>query len=161
MASRAIYPGSFDPVTFGHLDVVKRATQIFDEVIVAVAYNTHKAPIFSREERVAMMEEATKDISGVVVESFEGLIVNYAKAKECNVLIRGMRMISDFENELQMALTNRRLDEHLETVFLTPSEGYSFLSSTLLKEAATLDADISSFVPSFIDVKLKERLQGK
>ena len=161
MANKAIYPGSFDPVTFGHLDVIKRATRIFDEVIVAVAHNTHKKPIFERDERVAMLQEATQDWPGVTIEAFEGLIVNYAKDKGVNVLIRGMRMISDFENELQMALTNRRLDEELETVFLMPSEGFSFLSSTLLKEAATLDADISSFVPEFIAQALKERLREK
>lgn len=161
MANRAIYPGSFDPVTHGHLDVIKRASRIFDEVIVAVAHNTYKQPIFNRQERLEMLQQATKGLKGVVVESFEGLVVEYARQKKCNVLIRGIRMMSDFENELQMALTNRRLDEHLETVFLMPSEGYSFLSSTLLKEAATLGADVASFVPEFIGEKLKKRLQEK
>ena len=158
MSKTAIYPGSFDPVTYGHLDVIKRATRIFDEIIVAVANNTQKESLFSIEERIKMLKEASKDIQGIRIESFDGLVIEFACKNKINVLIRGLRMISDFEFELQMALTNRRLDEKIETIFLMPSEGYSFLSSTLLKEAASLGADISSFVPNFVAKKLKERL---
>ncbi len=158
MSKSAIYPGSFDPVTYGHLDVIKRATRIFDEVIVAVANNTQKKPLFTIDERIQMLKEAAKDIKGIRIEAFDGLVIEFARKNKINVLIRGLRMISDFELELQMALTNRRLAENIETIFLMPSEGYSFLSSTLLKEAASLGADISSFVPDFVGRKLKERL---
>ncbi len=158
MGRLAIYPGSFDPVTYGHLDLIKRAKRIFSVVIVAVAKNVNKKTLFNLEERVAMLKEATKGMNGVKVEAFEGLVIDYARLKKVNVLIRGLRMISDFEYELQMALTNRRLEETIETVFLMPSEGHSFLSSTLLKEAASLGANISSFVPKFVEKRLKERL---
>ena len=158
MGRLAIYPGSFDPVTYGHLDLIKRAKRIFDVVIVAAAKNVNKKTLFSLEERMAMLKQATQGIKGVQVEAFEGLVIEYARRKKVNVLIRGLRMISDFEYELQMALTNRRLAENIETVFLMPSEGYSFLSSTLLKEAASLGADISSFVPKFVVKRLKDRL---
>ena len=159
MPSRAIYPGSFDPVTYGHIDLIKRATKIFDEVIVAVAFNTQKKSLFSTEERVEMLKEVTKEIKGISIESFDGLVVEYARRKKISVLIRGLRMISDFELELQMALTNRRLANDVETIFLMPSEGYEFLSSTLLKEAASLGADLSSFVPDFVIKKLKSKLR--
>ena len=155
MATRAIYPGSFDPVTFGHLDLIKRGRRIFDEVIVAVAQTTQKKALFSCESRVEMLKECAKEMKGIKIEPFEGLIIDYAKKNKINVLIRGLRMISDFEYELQMALTNRRLNEKIETVFLMPSEGYSFLSSTLIKEAAFLGADISSFVPKSVAQRFK------
>ncbi len=159
MGRLAIYPGSFDPVTYGHIDLIKRANSIFSKVIVAVASNPQKKPLFDVEERGAMLKEATRGMKGIKVETFEGLIIKYARQKKVNVLIRGLRMISDFEYELQMALTNRRLDGTIETVFLMPSEGYSFLSSTLLKEAASLGADISSFVPKFVSRRVKQRLK--
>ncbi len=159
MSQTAIYPGSFDPVTYGHLDLMKRATRIFSKVIVAVANNSHKKPLFSIAERLEMVKKATRGLKNIQVEAFDGLIVDYAQRKKINVLIRGLRMISDFEYELQMALTNRRLNENIETVFLMPSEGYSFLSSTLLKEAAALGANLSSLVPNFVEKKLKERLR--
>src|SRR6266850_8425016 len=158
MGKLAIYPGSFDPVTYGHIDMIRRATHIFSEVIVAVANNTSKKTLFTAQERLKMLKESTKGIKGIRVEAFDGLVIEFARKNKVNVLIRGLRMISDFEYELQMALTNRRLDESIETIFLMPSEGYSFLSSTLLKEAASLGADISSFVPGFIEQKLKARL---
>jgi len=156
----AIYPGSFDPVTYGHIDVIKRAAHVFDEVIVAVAENTHKDTLFNVGERVEMAEESVGNIDNVRVEGFKGLIINYARSKDINVLIRGVRMVSDFEYELQMALTNRRLDENIETVFLMPSEGHSFLSSTLIKEGVSLGADVSSFVPDFVAKRLKEKLSS-
>jgi len=160
MGKVAIYPGSFDPVTNGHIDLITRATKIYDTVIVAVANNVQKeAPLFSVDERLDMLRKATKDIKGVELESFEGLVIKYARKKGVNVLIRGLRMISDFEYEFQMALTNRRLDPAIETVFLMPSESYSYLSSTLIKEAGALDADLSSFVPEFVIKPLKDRLK--
>lgn len=159
MGQLAIYPGSFDPVTNGHIDLIQRATKIFRKVIVAVANNAQKNPLFTVKERVEMLRQCTKGIEGIQIESFDGLVIKYAKENKSNVLIRGLRMISDFEYEFQMALTNRRLAHDIETVFLMPSEQYSFLSSTLLKEAAFLGADISSFVPSFIEKRLKERLK--
>ncbi len=159
MSRIAIYPGSFDPVTYGHIDIIKRAGLIFDEVVVAVAKNVKKTPLFNINERVDMLKEATKGLNGVTIEAFDGLVIEYARKKKSRILIRGLRMISDFEYEFQMALTNRRLAEDIETVFLMPSEGYSFLSSTLLKEAASLGADISSFVPSFVEKRLKGKLR--
>jgi len=154
----ALYPGSFDPISYGHIDVIKRATQVFDKVVVAVANNLHKQPLFTKDERVAMMKEATKGIDRVEVVSFEGLAVEFAKQQGINVLIRGLRMVSDFEYEFQLALTNRRLSPTIETVFLMPSEQFSFLSSSLLKESAALGADISMFVPKCVEKKLKQRL---
>lgn len=159
MSKTAIYPGSFDPVTYGHIDLIKRAGKIFDQVIVSVAINVQKRPLFSIDERVEMLKATTRGIKGIKVETFDGLVTEYAKRKKVNVLIRGLRMLSDFEYEFQMALTNRRFAENIETVFLMPSEKYSFLSSNLLKEAASLGADISSFVPRFVEKKLKQRLK--
>jgi pantetheine-phosphate adenylyltransferase len=161
MSQTAIYPGSFDPVTYGHIDLIKRASKIFENIIVAVANNTQKKTLFSARERMALLKKATQGIKGVTVENFDGLVIEFARRRGSNVLIRGLRMISDFEFEFQMALTNRRLDEEVETVFLMPSEGYSYLSSTLIKEAASLGADIRSFVPDFVAERLKEKLKNK
>ena len=161
MGEAAIYPGSFDPVTNGHIDLIQRAARIFKKVIVAVANNTQKKPLFTVQERVEMLEQCTKGISGIQVEFFDGLVIEYARKRNVNVLIRGLRMISDFEYEFQMALTNRRLAKDIETVFLMPSEQYSFLSATLIKEAALLGADISSFIPTSIEKRLKERLKNE
>ncbi|MBF0122671.1 MAG: pantetheine-phosphate adenylyltransferase [Candidatus Omnitrophica bacterium] len=158
MAQVAIYPGSFDPVTYGHLDVMKRATRIFDKVIVAVANNASKTYLFSLEERADMVRQATRRMKGVEVTSFEGLVTDFAKKNKINVLIRGLRMTSDFEYEFQMALTNRHLAESIETVFLMPSVGFSFLSSTILREVTRLNADVSSFVPASVAKRLRERL---
>ena len=161
MCEKAIYPGSFDPVTYGHLDLIKRALTMFSEVTVAVAHNVDKNPIFTVKERVEMLKKATQGLDGVTVEDFDSLMVDYARKKHIHVIIRGIRMISDFEYEFQMALTNRRLACEVETLFLMPSEQYSFLSSRLLKEAAGLGADLSSFVPQFVEEVLKERLKAK
>ncbi|MFA5437811.1 MAG: pantetheine-phosphate adenylyltransferase [Candidatus Omnitrophota bacterium] len=158
MCRRAIYPGTFDPVTYGHIDLIKRAQEIFPEVMVAVAHNPHKKPIFSAKERVAMLKEATKGLKGVEVTEFNGLVVDYAHKHNAKVLIRGLRMISDFEYEFQMALTNRKLSADIETIFLMPHESYSYLSSKLLKEAASLGANLSSFVPDFVEKALKDKL---
>lgn len=159
MGRIAIYPGSFDPISNGHIDLIQRATHVFDKVIVAVANNPHKNPLFTMQERFEMASEATKGIEGIEVETFEGLVIEYARKKNIPVIVRGLRMISDFEYEFQMALTNRRLASDIETVFLMPSENYSYLSSKLLKETALYGADISSFVPDFVEKRLKERLR--
>ena len=157
MPKVAIYPGSFDPLTFGHLDLIQRASKLFDAVIVAVAKDTPKNLLFTAEERVAIVKEATKDLKSVTVEAFEGLVIEYARQKKARVLIRGLRMISDFEYEFQMALTNRRLAEEIETVFLMPSEGHQFISSSMFKEAGLLGADISSFAPDFVVKRVREK----
>ncbi len=154
----ALYPGSFDPVSHGHLDLIKRATNVFDKVVVGVASNFHKKPLFTKEERLAMLREAVDGIDRVEVVAFDGMVVDFARQKNIRILLRGLRMISDFEYEFQMALTNRRFAEDVETVFLMPSEKFSFLSSTLLKESAALGADISMFVPKCVEDKLRERL---
>ncbi|MFA5311199.1 MAG: pantetheine-phosphate adenylyltransferase [Candidatus Omnitrophota bacterium] len=158
MCRRAVYPGTFDPVTYGHIDLIKRAQEIFPEVIVAVAHNPNKKPVFSAKERVAMLKEATKGLKGVEITEFNGLVVDYARKHNAKVLIRGLRMISDFEYEFQMALTNRKLSADIETIFLMPHESYSYLSSKLLKEAASLGANLSSFVPDFVEKALKGKL---
>jgi pantetheine-phosphate adenylyltransferase len=158
MCQRAIYPGSFDPVTYGHIDIIKRALEIFSEVIVAVAHNPEKKPLFSVQERVRMLKRATSGLKGVIVDDFDTLVVDYARKQKVKVLIRGLRMISDFEYEFQMALTNRKLAPDLETIFLMPQESYSYISSKLLKEAVYLGADLSCFVPDFAEKALKEKL---
>ncbi|MFA6079350.1 MAG: pantetheine-phosphate adenylyltransferase [Candidatus Omnitrophota bacterium] len=155
----AIYPGTFDPVTYGHIDLIKRATKIFDKVVIAVAANRSKSPLFSVEERVMMLKDAVKGMNSVVVENFDGLVVDYIKKSGSNVMIRGLRMLSDFEYEFQMALTNRKLDEDIETIFMMPSESYSYVSSKLIKEAASLGADVSNFVPKKVQTLLKKKLK--
>jgi pantetheine-phosphate adenylyltransferase len=157
----AVYPGTFDPVTYGHIDLIKRATKIFDKVVIAVAANRSKSPLFSVEERVVMLKDAVKGINNVVVENFDGLVVDYIRKTGSNVMIRGLRMLSDFEYEFQMALTNRKLDEDIETIFLMPSESYSYVSSKLIKEAAGLGADVSNFVPKKVQSLLKNKLRVK
>jgi pantetheine-phosphate adenylyltransferase len=159
MTRTAVYPGTFDPVTYGHLDVIKRASVIYDKVLVAVAHSTEKSTLFSVEERVAMMTEAVAGYDNVKVEDFEGLVVDYAASKSVRIVVRGIRMISDFEYEFQMALTNRKLNPEIETVFMMPNEAYSYLSSKLIKEVARLGADVSSFVSKSVEKKLKEKLQ--
>jgi len=160
MSRRAIYPGTFDPVTYGHIDLIKRARKIFDEVIVAVAHNPGKAPLFSVEERVALLRRATRSLRGVVVEAFDSLAVDYTRRKRCRVMIRGLRMLSDFEYEFQMALTNRKLSQAVETIFMMPSESYAYVSGRLLKEAGELGADLRKFVPPFVAEALRRRLRG-
>lgn len=154
----AIYPGSFDPVTYGHLDVIKRASEIFDELIVSVLNNNVKTPLFSVEERVRMLVEATKDIPNVKVDSFSGLLIDYAKRKGVHVAIRGLRAITDFEYELQIAQTNRKLSGgDLDTMFLTTSLEYAYLSSSSVKEIASFNGDISQCVPDFVGKLIYEK----
>ncbi|MEA3490166.1 MAG: pantetheine-phosphate adenylyltransferase [Candidatus Omnitrophota bacterium] len=155
---KAVYPGTFDPVTFGHLDVIERASALYDKVFVAVASSEDKSPLFSASERLAMMTGAVKAFGNVEVEEFSGLVVDYAESKSARVVIRGLRMISDFEYEFQMALTNRKLNSGVETVFMMPNESYSYLSSKLIKEVARLGANVSKFVPEDVEKKLKEKL---
>lgn len=153
----AIYPGTFDPITHGHIDVIRRAASLFGEVVVGVAANSTKAPVFTLEERTAMAREALADIPGVKVESFSGLLVEFARDVGATAVIRGLRAVSDFEYEMQLAAINRRLDASLETVFLTPAESYSFLASTLVREIARLGGDVSSFVPPNVVAALKAK----
>jgi len=159
MCQKAIYPGSFDPVTYGHIDIIKRAREIFPELIVAVAHNYHKKPLFSVKERVQMLKKATVSIDGITVVDFDGLVVDYAAKTKAKVLIRGLRMISDFEYEFQMALTNRKLNSDIETVFLMPQESYSYISSKLLKEAVSLGARLDCFVPDFVEKALRNKIR--
>ncbi|MBQ0026994.1 MAG: pantetheine-phosphate adenylyltransferase [Lachnospiraceae bacterium] len=148
---KAVYPGSFDPLTFGHLDIIKRAADIFDELTVAVLDNKAKTPLFSAEDRVKIIKEATKDLPNVRVESFSGLLIDYAKENDCHVSVRGLRAITDFDYELQIAQTNRMLSKgELDTMFLTTSVEYSYLSSSGVKEIAAFGGDISKCVPEFV-----------
>lgn len=159
MATRAVYPGTFDPVTYGHIDLIRRARKIFDEVVVAVARNEGKSPLFSLEERVDLLRRATRGMKGVRVDHFDTLAVNYVRRKGTRVMIRGLRMLSDFEYEFQMALTNRKLSDDVETIFMMPSESYSYISARLIKEAAALGADLSAFVPPFVAEALRRKLR--
>ena len=155
---KAIYPGSFDPVTFGHLDVIERASKMFDELVVSVLNNKGKSPLFSVEERVKMLQEATKDMSNVKITSFSGLLIDYTKEIDVHIAIRGLRAITDFEYELQIAQTNRKLsDGGLDTVFLTTSLEYAYLSSSSVKEIASFGGDVSQCVPIFVMEKIYER----
>ena len=155
---KAIYPGTFDPVTYGHIDLIKRALEIFDGLIVAVTTSPRKKTLFSKEERVGMLKKATVGLEGVTVDEFNGLVTNYARKKKIDVILRGIRAFSDFEYEFQMALTNRKLMPDIETMFLMPSQEYSYFSSSLIKEAASLGGNVSSFVPNFVAQELKKRL---
>ncbi len=157
----AVYPGTFDPVTNGHIDLIRRARAAFSQVVVGVAENPGKGTLFSVEERVEMLQQATCRLAGVKVEPFGGLSVSFARRKKARVILRGLRMLTDFEYEFQLALTNRRLDPHVETVFLMPSPEYSYVSSRLIKEAAGLGADVRGLVPSFVARRLKERLKDE
>ena len=154
----AIYPGSFDPVTYGHLDVIRRASKIFEELTVSVLNNKLKTPLFSVEERVKILQEAVKDIPNVKVESFSGLLVDYAKSRNVHVVIRGLRAITDFEYELQNAQTNAKLSNGaLDTVFLTTSLEYAYLSSSSVKEIASFNGDISMCVPDFVAELVRQK----
>ena len=154
---RAVYPGSFDPVTNGHLDVIERAARLYDEVIVAIAHNETKAGLFTFDERVNLLKETVGHHPNVRVTQFEGLLVNYAREVEAQVIIRGLRAVSDFEYEFQMALMNRKLDGDVETMFLMPKEEYTYLSSRLVKEIARLGGSIEAFVPDCIARALREK----
>jgi len=154
MHIKAIYPGTFDPITDGHLDLILRASKLFSEVIVAIASNQGKAPLFSIEERVEMAEEVTAQLSNVKIIGFSNLLVDCAKEYDADVVLRGLRAVSDFEYEFQMAGMNRRLSPELETMFLTPAEQYEFISSSMIREIAKLNGDVSSFVPKCVEERL-------
>ena len=153
-----IYPGSFDPMTNGHLDVIQRATKIFDRVIVAVARNERKKPLFSLKERVRMATEAVKHLPPVEVDSFDGLLVNYVERRSGQAVVRGLRAVSDFEFEFQLALMNRKLDERIETIFMMPKDTYAFLSSRIVKEIARLGGEVGDFVPAHVKTALNRKL---
>ncbi|HME88881.1 MAG TPA: pantetheine-phosphate adenylyltransferase [Chthoniobacterales bacterium] len=156
---RAIYPGSFDPVTNGHLDVVERARKLFDEVVVAVAYNDEKQALFSLGERLDLLQQTVGKIDNVRIAQFEGLLVEFAIAEKASAVIRGLRAVSDFEFEFQMALMNRKLRESVETIFLMPKEEYTYLSSRLVKEIARLGGDVSKFVPGVVASALGKKFE--
>ncbi len=158
---RAIYPGSFDPVTLGHLDIIRRASRTVNELIVGVLNNGGKTPLFTAEERVEMLREVTKDIPNVKVMSFSGLLVDFAKHTDSNVVVRGLRAISDFDYELQMAQTNRKMNPQVDTMFLATSLEYAYLSSSTVKEVAFFDGDISEFVPESVVEKVRERVKER
>jgi pantetheine-phosphate adenylyltransferase len=154
----AIYPGTFDPITYGHIDVIERAREIFDTVIVMVARNTSKTALFSVDERVKMIREVVKKYKNVKVDSFQGLLVEYARKKKATAIVRGLRAVSDFEYEFQMALTNRKLAAEVTTVFLMPHEKYTYLNSSLVREIAMMGGDVTDFVPKNVKHELGKKL---
>jgi pantetheine-phosphate adenylyltransferase len=157
---RAIYPGSFDPLTNGHLDLIERGSKIFDELIVSILRNAEKDPLFTLAERLEMLEQMVKRYENVRVETFEGLLVDYAMRKKAKAVLRGIRAISDYEYELQMALMNRKLQPQLETVFMMPAEAYSYLSSRLVKEIFRLGGSVRGLVPELVEQRLREKFHG-
>ena len=156
----AIYPGTFDPITNGHVDIIDRAREIFDRVIVAVAGSTNKRTLFSSAERIAMIREIVKKHKNVSVDRFDGLLVRYARSKKASAIVRGLRAVSDFEYEFQMALTNRKLDGDITTVFLMPHEKYTYLNSSIVRELATLGGDVTEFVPPNVRRRLTEKMKS-
>lgn len=154
----AIYPGTFDPITNGHTDLIERATRLFDRTIVAVAASPKKRPMFELDERIALAQQVLGDLDGVEVLGFDNLLADFARQQEVNVILRGLRAVSDFEYEFQLAGMNRRLAAEIETVFLTPAEEYTFISSSLVREVAGLGGDVSQFVHPIIDAALKQRI---
>ena len=157
----AVYPGSFDPATYGHLDVIRRAAVSFDKVIVGVLHNSSKSPLFSVEERVKMLKEVTKDLDNIRIVPFDGLLVEFASRMNAGLVIRGLRAITDFEYELQMSQTNQKLDPNIETMFLTTSIEYSYLSSTTVREIAAFGGDLTQFVPEAVALELEKKMNTK
>ena len=157
----AIYPGTFDPVTFGHLDVLERAAKLFDKVIISVAVSSAKKTLFTVDERIGLIRKTASKIKNIEIDVFEGLLVKYAEGKNAGAIIRGLRAISDFEYEFQMALTNRKISSKVETVFLMPNEKFSYISSSLVKEIAAYGGDVKSFVPRIVAANLKKKFYTK
>ena len=158
---RAIYPGSFDPVTYGHLDIIRRSAPLVDELVIGVLNNNAKMPLFSVEERVKMLKEVTSSLTNVTIVPFDGLLVDFARQMKADFIIRGLRAITDFEYELQMSQTNHKLEPNVETIFLTTNIKYSYLSSTTVKEIAAFGGDISQFVPEVVAEELKNKMKTK
>ena len=156
----AVYPGTFDPITRGHEDVVRRAARLFDRVIVAIAENRNKKPFFKLEERVDMAQQVLGDVPGVVVEGFSGLLINFAASHQASTVLRGLRAVSDFEYEFQLAGMNRNLRPDIETIFMTPSDQYMFISSSMVREVAQLGGDVSSFVPPLVMTRLNAKISA-
>ena len=161
MITQAVYPGSFDPVTNGHIDLIQRSAALFDRVIVAILKNTDKTPLFTVEERIEMLDSSIRDLKNVSVTAFEGLLVDFVEQIGASVIVRGIRAVSDYEYELQMALMNRRLSNKVETVFMLPAESYSFLSSKLVKEIAELGGNINGFVPADVEKRVYSKLRSR
>ncbi len=157
---RAIYPGSFDPVTYGHLDIIERAAEKVDHLVVAILENKSKTSFFTLEEKIQMLEKATKHIPNVEIDSFQGLLVDYTVKKDCYTMIRGLRAVSDFEYEMQMALVNKKLSDKIETFFMVSSNEHAYLSSSIVREVASFGGDISCFVPKFVEEAMKKKIQG-
>ena len=157
----AIYPGSFDPITYGHIDIIRRAAKTVDKLVIGVLNNTSKTPLFTSKERVELIREAVKDIPNVSVEAFSGLSVEFAKAQGAGIIVRGLRAVTDFEYELQLSQTNRKIAPDIDTVFFTTSLQYAYLSSSIVKEVALFDGDISEFVPEFLVSKIKDKIHQK
>jgi pantetheine-phosphate adenylyltransferase len=153
----AIYPGSFDPITMGHVDIIQRGARLFDRIVVAVLINADKAPLFSVQERVGIAREVFHDLANVEVETFDGLLVDYARRRQAGVIVKGLRAVSDFEYEMQMALMNRRLNPDLETVFMMPTEPYTYVSSRLVKEVVALGGSVKGIVPEIVERRLREK----
>ena len=161
MKRRAVYPGTFDPITLGHIDIIKRASKIVDELIVGVLNNNSKTPLFTPEERVEMIKEAVADMPNVKVLAFDGLLVDFAKQQKALFVIRGLRAVTDFEYEFQMAQANRIIDRDVDTVFLTTSNAYSYISSSTVRELASFGGDISKFVSKNVEKKVKEKIKKR
>lgn len=159
-AQLAVYPGSFDPIHNGHVDIILRGARLFDRIVVAVLRNAEKSPLFSVEERIELMREVFRDRPNVEIEAFDGLLVDYARQKHASVIVRGLRAVSDFEFEFQMALMNRRLDKKIETVFMLPSESYSYVSSRLVKEIFQFGGSVTGLVPQIVEQRLAARRAG-
>ena len=157
----AVYPGSFDPLTNGHVDIIERGTHLFEKIIVAILVNAEKAPLFSTKERVEIVRETFRHQPNVEVDTFDGLLVDYVARRKANVIVRGLRALSDFETEFQMALMNRRLSPNVETVFMMPAEQYSYLSSRLIKEVFSLGGQVRGLVPDIVVTRLHEKQRGK
>jgi pantetheine-phosphate adenylyltransferase len=157
MPSLAVYPGSFDPITMGHVDIIHRGARIFDRIIVAVLVNVDKAPLFSVHERVDIAREVFRERANVEVDTFDGLLVDYARRRQAGVIVKGLRAVSDFEYEMQMALMNRRLHPELETVFMMPTEPYTYVSSRLVKEVVALGGSVKGIVPEIVERRLREK----
>lgn len=156
--TRGIYPGTFDPITYGHVDIINRASKVVDELVIGVLTNYNKDTLFTRQERVDMIKELIKDMPGITVEAYDGLLINFAKEQNADFVIRGIRAITDFEYELQMSQTNRKISPDIDTIFFTTSLEYAYLSSSTVREVALFDGDISHFVPKFIEERVREKM---